>query len=186
MSDWSNTTLTCLAVVVSSAALLLGSGMSPRVVEEKEFSIIGIEVRTNNAQEKTDKGAIGKQWGRFYQEGLLQKIPGKVDSTIYSVYTDYQSDRNGDYTYVIGAKVSNTSAVPAGMVAKKVPAQKYAVITVANGPVQTVIAQAWQEIWSLDDKGQLGGKRAYKADFEAYDTSQDPQNSHVDIYVGIK
>jgi predicted transcriptional regulator YdeE len=161
--------------------------MAPRIVEGKEFSIIGIEARTNNAKEMTNAGVIPKQWGKFFAEGILARIPNKVDPTIYAVYTDYASDRDGDYTFVIGAKVSETSAIPEGMVAKRVPAGKYSVVTSARGPVENVVPQAWQQIYGLEDKSQLGGSRAYKADFEVYDQrSRDPQDSQVDIHVGIR
>jgi predicted transcriptional regulator YdeE len=176
-----------LSVLLVFSAVLLGSAMPPKIVEGKEFSVIGIEARTNNAKEMTNDGVIPRQWSKFFAEGVLAKVPNKVDPTIYAVYTDYASDRNGDYTFFIGAKVSDTSATPAGMVAKKVPAGKFAVVASARGRVQNVVPQAWQQIWSLEDKSQLGGARSYKADFEIYDQrSRDPQDSQVDIYVGIK
>lgn len=161
--------------------------MPLRVVQVKEFSVVGIEVRTNNANEMTSTGAIPKQWSRFFAEGILSKIPNKVDPTIYALYTDYASDRNGNYTFLIGAKVSAVSEIPAGMVNKKVPAARYAIITSATGPVQSVVPQAWQQIWGLEDKSQLGGVRSYKADFEVYDQrSRNPQSSQVDVYIGIR
>ena len=95
--------------------------MEPRVVEQPEFSVIGIQVRTSNAKEVTGGGAIPKQWERFFKEGIADKIPNKVDSTIYAVYTNYASDYNGEYDFIIGMKVSSVSDVPPGMVAKKVP-----------------------------------------------------------------
>lgn len=160
--------------------------MPPRIVQGKEFSVIGIEARTNNAKEMTNGGIIPKQWSKFFADGILARIPDKADPTIYAVYTDYAGDRNADYTLFIGAKVSETSAIPAGMVVKKVLAGKYAVVTSAKGPVQNVVPQAWQQVWSLEDKSQLGGARSYKTDFELYDQrSRDPQDSQVDVYVGI-
>jgi predicted transcriptional regulator YdeE len=53
--------------------------------------------------------------------------------------------------------------------------------------VGKVVPAAWLQIWSQEDKHQLGGQRAYRADFEVYDKrAADPQNSQVDVYVGIK
>jgi predicted transcriptional regulator YdeE len=84
-------------------------------------------------------------------------------------------------------KVSSASYVPPGMVAKKVPGGRLAVITSAKGPVEQVVPQAWQRIYSLDDKQQLGGARAYKADYELYDRrSQNPRDSQVDLCIGLK
>ena len=161
--------------------------MEPKVVEQQEFSVIGIQVRTSNAKEMTGRGAIPKQWDKFFKEGITDKIPNGVDSTIFAVYTNYASDRDGEYDFVIGMKVSSVSAVPPGMVAKKVPKGKYAVVTSAKGPVSQVVPQAWQRVYHLDDNQQLGGIRAYKADFELYDQrSRNPQDSQVDLYVGVK
>src|SRR4029077_18661153 len=109
----------------STSVGLLGSAMPPRIVQAKEFSVIGIAARTDNAREATSDGIIPKQWGKFFAEGILAAIPNKIDPTIYAVYTDYASDRNGDYTFFIGAKVSDATAIPVGMVATKVPAGKY-------------------------------------------------------------
>ena len=176
-----------MSVLLVSSAVLLGSAMPRRIVEVKEFSVIGIEARTNNAKEMTDSGVIPKQWNRFFAEEILAKIPNKVEPTIYALYTDYASDRNGDYTFFIGAEVSSTAVIPGGMVTKKVPAGKYAIVASARGPVQNVVPQAWQQVWSLEDKSQLGGPRAYKTDFEVYDQrSRGPQDSQIDIFIGIK
>lgn len=174
-------------VLTTLRLTLSGSSMPPKIVEEKEFSLIGIAARTNNAKEMTDGGVIPAQWNKFFSEGVLAKIPNKVDTNIYAVYTDYASDRNGDYTYFIGTKVSDATTVPTGMVMKTVSAGKYAVVTSTKGPVQKVVPLAWRQVWTLDDNSQLGGTRSYKADFEVYDQrSRDPRDSQVDLYIGIK
>ena len=120
------------------------------------------------------------------KEGLLSKIPNKVDSNILAVYTDYESDANGAYTFILGTKVSSAGDVPAGMVAKKIPAARYAVFTSEKGPVGKVVPETWSHIWALP-KSASGGNRAYQADFEVYDQrAADSQNARVDVYVGIK
>ena len=176
------------AAVILAFTSLLGSGMTQtKTVDQKEFTIVGISARTNNAQEAAGNGVIAKQWDKFYKEGILDKIPNKAGPVIYAVYTDYASDRNGDYSYIIGANVNHPSAVPSGMVAKTVSAGKYAVLTSEEGVIPKVIIEAWQRIWSLEDQGKLGGHRAYKTDFEVYDQrARDPQDSQIDIYVGVK
>jgi predicted transcriptional regulator YdeE len=160
--------------------------MTPRVVEQSGFSVIGIAVRTSNAKEMTADGVIGKQWARLYQEGVLDKIANKADQSIIAMYTDYASDKNGEYTFLLGAKVNSDANVPAGMVAKKIPAGKYAVFTTEKGPGPKVVPEAWMKINSLPQSA-VGGDRAYHADFEVYDArATDPQNLQADIYVGIK
>lgn len=131
-------------------------------------------------------GVIGKMWQRVATERLLEKIPDRIDSDTLALYTDYESGANGAYTFVIGAKVKSVGKIPAGMVELKIPAAKYAVFSSARGPVEKVVPEAWGRIWVLSDAA-LGGKPAYKTDFELYDErAADPQNAQVEIYVGIK
>ena len=161
--------------------------MSPKVIEKMDgFTVVGISVRTSNAKEGTPDGLIGKQWDRLFKEGLLNKIPKRADTNIVAAYTDYASDKDGEYTYVLGAEVTSAESVPAGMVAVKVPAGRYAVFTSEKGPVPKVVVDIWQRIWATP-KPQPGGDRAYKTDFEVYDErAMDPQNWQVDVYIGIK
>jgi predicted transcriptional regulator YdeE len=148
------------------------------------FTVIGIEARTTNAKEATSDGAIPKQWQKFFQEGILGKIPNKASQNIYALYTDYASDRNGEYNFVIGAMVKDGTIAQEGMVVKHVPAAHYAVLTIEKD-LPKVVPDAWLALWKLEDEGKL--KRAYQSDFEIYDQrSQDPQNAQVDIYIGLK
>jgi predicted transcriptional regulator YdeE len=149
------------------------------------FLISGIEARTTNANEGTADGVIPRQWQRFFQEDILSKIPGRIGTNIYALYTDYASDRNGEYSFVIGAMVKEGTSAPAGLVAKRVVGGQFAVFTSDQGPLPKVVPGAWQKLWKLEDEGNL--KRAYKTDFEIYDQrAQDPQNAQVDIYIGLK
>jgi predicted transcriptional regulator YdeE len=159
---------------------------TPKIVEQAGFTVIGISARTTNAREMSGKGVIGEAWGRFMKQNLSSKIPNKVDSDILALYTDYESDANGAYTFLLGAKVSSADSVPAGMVARTIPAARYAVFTSEKGPVAKVVPETWSHIWALPESAP-GGSRAYQADFELYDQrAADPQNSQVDVYVGIK
>ncbi len=148
--------------------------------------MVGITARTSNAREATADAVIGKQWTRFMQEGLLVKIPNRVDHSIVAVYTDYAGDHNGNYTFVLGAKVSSSANVPEGMAARKVPAGRYAVFTSEKGPGPRVVPELWMKINSLP-KSATGGDRLYRADFEIYDErAADPESLQVDVYVGIR
>jgi predicted transcriptional regulator YdeE len=178
--------LALAAALFVSRAFAGKGGMKPKVVHEQSFTVVGVAARTSNAKEMTAEGMIGKLWSRMTQEGLLAQIPNKADGNIVAVYTDYASDHDGEYTYVLGAKVKNASKIPEGMVAKTVPAGKYAVFTSDRGPAYKVVPQAWKAINSLP-KTETGGDRTYGADFELYD--QRAQNSDdvvVDIYIGIR
>ena len=160
--------------------------MIPQIVEQAGFTVVGIAIRTSNANEMSGKGVIPQQWNRFMSEDLLGKIPNKVDSNILAVYSDYESDANGAYTFMLGARVSSTDSVPPGMVAKKIPAARYAVFISETGFVGKVVPETWSRIWAVP-KAEPGGNRTYKADFEVYDQrAANPQNAEVNIYVGIE
>ena len=148
------------------------------------FTVIGIAARTDNAKESTVNGIIPKQWQRFFSEGIPAKIPGTTSTSFYAVYSDYASDHNGEYTYVVGQAVKDGTAAPS-MAASRVPAGPYAGFTTEVGPFTKVIPSAWQRIFELEAEGKL--KRAYKTDFEIYDQrAQNPQNGQIDIYIGVK
>jgi predicted transcriptional regulator YdeE len=161
--------------------------MIPKIVQHEGFDILGIEARTNNAKEMSGQGVITQQWGRFMKEAVLAKIFDRVDDTIYALYSGYAKDRNGDYDFTIGARVTVAESVPPGMVFKHIPAGKYAVFTSDKGPGFQVVPAVWQEVWRLEDRSQLGGRRAYASDFEVYDQrAQDPEAAQVDLYIGIR
>ena len=168
-----------------SAAAGKSSG-SAKVIEVPSFTVIGISCRTDNAKEAAGQGCIGQQWGRLFSEGLLDKIPDRVDKSIVAVYTDYASDKDGEYTYILGAKVKGDATALAGMVKTTIPAGRYAVFTSEQGPVQQVVPATWKRIWGVP-KAEPGGDRAYQSDFEVYDErAKDPKNSVMDIYIGIR
>jgi predicted transcriptional regulator YdeE len=170
-------------LLILSALLLT----PPNIVHQSTFSVVGIEVRTSNARESSPDGLIGKQWQRFLRENIAQKIPDKLDANIYAVYCDYSSDHNSEYSFLIGAKVPSGSTAPAGLVLKTVPAGDFAVITTNKGPVSKVVIAAWQRVWAMEQNHEFPRSRAYKADYEVYgQRATDPQNSQVDLYIGLK
>src|ERR1700747_853590 len=81
---------------------------NPKVVDEAGFDVIGIAERPTNAKEMSGEGVIGKPWARFFQANVLAQIPNKADTSIIAVLTDYASDKDGEYTHLIGARVTST------------------------------------------------------------------------------
>jgi len=172
--------------MAASSEAQKGSDMNPRAVQQDEFTVVGIAVRTSNAEQMTPERPIGKQWERLFKEGVLAAIPNKADGNIVALYAEYASDKDGEYTYVLGARVTKVESVPAGMVVKNVPAGRYAVFTSEKGPVQKVVVEMWQKVWATP-KSALGGDRTYKADFEVYDQrAKNPADSVVDLYVSVR
>jgi predicted transcriptional regulator YdeE len=174
-----------VSLVVLGLTLQAERASNVKIVTGDEFLVIGIEARTSNAREATRDSVIPKQWKEM-RSGLLSKIPNRIDSSIIALYTDYESDQNGPYTYVLGAKVSSADKVPEGMVARRVPAGKYGVFTSDRGPVAEVVLNAWKRIWSWSHSNPEI-RRNYKTDFEVYDErAADAANAQVEIHVGIK
>jgi len=160
--------------------------MNPKLADELGFTVIGIEARTSNAKEMTPEGIIGKQWARFVKDNLAAQIPNKADATAVALYTDYASDKDSEYTFLLGARVTSTVQVPKGMVARNVLPGRYAVFTSERGPVAQVVMETWKRIWSVPN-GSPGGDRAYKTDYEVYDErAANPENAQVEVHVGIK
>ena len=159
--------------------------VKPIQIEQPGFEVIGIEARTNNSQESGGTGAIPKQWQRFFMEGTQNRIPDRADRAIVAVYTKYASDWNGDYTFILGAKVKPGTKAPEGMVAINVSGGKFVEFTSKRGRPEQVVPEIWKEVWAYF---QMPGNptRAYGADYEIYDDMSDPTNVQVKLYVGVK
>jgi len=176
--------VTCSVVAFPGAKK--ATDMNPRAVEQEEFTVVGIAVRTSNAEQMTAARPIGKQWERLFKEGVLAAIPNKADGNIVAVYSEYASDKDGEYTYLLGARVRKVESAPAGMTVKNVPAGRYAVFTSERGRVEKVVVEMWRRVWETP-KNALGGDRTYKADFEVYDQrAQNPADAVVDLYVAVR
>lgn len=154
------------------------------VEAEKGFSVIGIVTRTTNETAIGD-GTIKNLWQEFFNESILSKIPNKVDNAIVAVYYDFESDKSGEYTLLIGAKVSSIEEIPAGMTAHYIPEQKRIIFLSEPGPINNIVFDLWMKIWTLEDQNKLD--RQYNTDYELYDDKcQDPQKSQITIHIGVK
>jgi predicted transcriptional regulator YdeE len=150
------------------------------------FYIAGLAARTNNAREMSGRGKIGHLWRDFLQPNMAAKIPNKVGVDLFAVYSDYESDHTGHYSYLLGLPVLSTDAVPANLTVKHVPAGRYAVFTSERGPLQTVVPELWRRIWTMSI-AELGGLRSFKADYEVYDQrAANPENAQIDLYIGLR
>lgn len=124
---------------------------------------------------------------RYWQEQIAQQIPHRKNPGVtFSAYTDYASNEHGDYTYFLGEAVSSIADIPQGFKSISIPVGKYQKFTTEPGKIPNVVIQAWQQIWQMPNE-QLDGQRNYQTDFEVYDQRAiDPNNTVLDIYIGIK
>lgn len=162
--------------------------MQKELVKQAEIKVVGITARTNNKNEMhTSTAKIGELAGRFWSENIASRIPNRKNPGVtLSIYTDYDSNEHGDYTYFIGEEVNSFDKVPTDFQTLTIPATHYQKFTAGPGKMPDVVIAAWQQIWSLSAHA-LGGERAYIADFEVYDQrASDATHASLDIYIGIK
>ncbi|WP_165734146.1 GyrI-like domain-containing protein [Polaribacter sp. 20A6] len=149
-------------------------------VTVEAFKVIGISIRTTNENEQAAKD-IGELWNKFISEGILEKIPNKIDSTIYSIYTEYQSDHTKPYTTVLGCKVEHLNEIPNGMVGKSFKGGKYVNFSTKGDLTKGLIVNKWKEIWKMDLD------RVYSADFEVFgEKAQNQNDAEIDILIAVK
>jgi predicted transcriptional regulator YdeE len=162
--------------------------MRKELVTQPEIKLIGLTARTNNKNEMNPQTSkIGELAGRFWGQNSASQIPNRKNPGVtLAVYTQYESNEHGEYTYFIGEEVNSFENVPAEFQKLTIPAAKYQKFTTPSGKMPEVVINAWQQIWKMTSN-DFSGERAYLADFEVFDQrASDPTNASLDIYIGIK
>lgn len=163
--------------------------MEKNFVELPKVQLVGIKIRTSYDNEINPlTGQIGPTIQRYWQEGIADKIPNRANpGRLFSVYTEYESDHTGAYTYFLGEEVTHIDEpLPDGLCAMELPLSNYTKFTTNPAPLPHVIIDAWYKIWQMSAE-DLGGERRWIADFEIYDErAQNPLMAVVDIYIGLK
>jgi len=153
-----------------------------------EIKLVGITAITSNASEMDATTAkIGQTLEQYFGGNLAAQIPNRKNPGVtYCVYTKYESDEHGQYTYFAGEEVSSFEGISSRFEPLTIPKQVCAKFNVGPGLMPNICIDAWQKIWQME-VDDFGGKRAYIADFEIYDErAADYQNAILDIYIGIK
>jgi len=163
--------------------------MKKSMISRPAFTVVGISFRTSNQAEFNPETAqIAGAVQRYFSQQLAEKIPFRQNPGVtLLLYTDYETDHTGMYTWWIGEEVSEVGALPEGVSSFVVPAQSYAKFTTEPGPMPQVVHDAWQEIWQMTEV-EFGGPRGYQTDFELYDErASDPTHQKVvlDLYIGV-
>jgi len=131
--------------------------MSFALQQQEALTVLGISARASNAEPE----AIGELWRRFQAMGSATAIEARRNDPVYSVYCEYESDFNGQYTVLIGCAVDAEAATPEGMRKIEIGVGKFAVFE-AVGELPMSVWQAWADIW------KTSFDRLYKADFDRY------------------
>ena len=140
-----------------------------------EKTIVGICINTNNSNASK---TIPLLWDEFFNNKIVSKIEHKKpDSLIYSVYSDYESDQNGNYTVTIGVEINRKDIKKYNPVIIK--KGKY-ILFEKNGKLPDIVSDMWNDIWKYF-KENKDLKRRYQSDFEVYENK-----NNLKIYIGIK
>ncbi len=143
------------------------------------FQLIGITVRTTNENGQAAQD-IGQLWSKLMGEGIVDKIPNKLDSSIYSMYTNYESDHTKPYDTILGCKVSSLEDIPEGMVGQSFEGGTYGKFVCKGDLTKGLVSASWFKIWEEDID------RVYTADFELYgEKAQNPTDAEVDILIAL-
>ena len=150
-------------------------------VTTEPFKFMGIGVKTTNENNQS-AADLAELWKRFYQEGIMNRIPDAAGSDIYAIYTDYEKDYTGKYTAMIGLQVKSLTDIPTDFIGREFVGENF-VKYAAKGKMPDAVIQTWMQIRS--DDARLN--RVYDYDFEVYGSKSDNgDNSEVDIYVSVK
>jgi predicted transcriptional regulator YdeE len=146
----------------------------------EKFSVIGISVRTTNENGKSGED-IPALWNKFMMEEIQNKIPNKVSSDLFCIYTDYEKDHTQPYTTILGCKVKSLDVIPENMTGKTIETANYELLIAKGNLAEGVVYNKWLEIWNsaLD--------RSFTADFEVYgEKTQNPNDAEVDIFIAVQ
>lgn len=157
-----------------------GITMEPKFLTKGEFKIIGMEYVGNNKN-----GEIGQMWHRFIPR--MGEITNRTNSDVsYGVCFPVENMKeDSEFSYVAGLEVDNFDQIPEGMVARTVPAGKYAVF-IHKGSLDN-LRSTYEYIYGswLPKSGQ---EVAFQPDFEFYSERfiPDSEDCELDIYVPLK
>jgi predicted transcriptional regulator YdeE len=141
--------------------------------------VMGVQRRTSNTDGRSIDD-IPACWQDYLKKDMASKIPHRAKTpAMFAVYSDYQSDWAGEYSYMIGSEVTKADKIPTGLAVVRIPAQTYAVFTTA-GPMPDAILGIWMSVWGTKLP------RVYTFDFEQYDARfTRPENKQVDVYIAV-
>jgi predicted transcriptional regulator YdeE len=159
----------------------VGPPMDPAAVATSAFLVVGLRTRTTNRIEAVPETAkISVLWGRFYADQVSDRIPDRLPDSpeVVAVYFDYESDHRGQYSLIVGHKVSSLDHTPKEMGGVLVRAGRYLRFPV-EGPIPAALIETWQSIWKFFELSHEY-ERAYTTDYEVYGSDG------AEIYIAVK
>lgn len=140
--------------------------MNYPIIKVDAFKVSGITVRTSNQDEQNPSTAqIGQLWKDFFGRDLINSVEHRILNTpIYGVYANYESDHHGMFDLTAGVKVSEADPEFDTI---EITGGQYMVFD-TEGSMPDRIIRGWQEVWAYFDQKDLPCTRTYTGDFEQY------------------
>lgn len=145
--------------------------IQPIMKHVDSFTVTGFTVKTQNSEEFNEETAkLPKLWQQFYSSNLA------TNTTIFGVYSDYESDANGHYTVTVGIANDNQRTESSAV---KIHPGNYLIFQ-GKGSMPLTVIETWKRVWDYFTAGSPY-QRCFMTDFEAYSNSDE-----VTIYIGVK
>jgi predicted transcriptional regulator YdeE len=145
--------------------------MEPKLIDAGPMTLVGLSFfgdpfRLHGGWEEENE--IGRLWARFmaYWSQHAPEIRHVVDPTVmYEVHVEHaEMAQTGEFEVFCGVEVTRLDALPVELVAKVLPATRYAVFTLRGAE----IASDWNQAMA-DWMARAGVQRAYPYGFQRYD-----------------
>ena len=136
-----------------------------RLQQSGGFHVEGASVRTSNSREMSPHGQIKGLWQHYCESAAFS-----ASETAFAVYSDYETDRDGDYTVTVG------KASEAGI---EVSAGTYLIFT-SEGRSPEAIGNAWNRVWLYFSTCDTY-IRTFKTDYEVY-----APDGAVTLHIGVE
>lgn len=139
------------------------------------FLVALFTTRTTNALESSPGTAkLPALWQKF-----KQTFPD-YQGEIYSIYTNYQTDQDGEYTCGVGIRIESKDDCPSDMEGLVIPAANYLAYP-ADGQQPQGVLQGWQKVWADFGSEHAGLRRTFTTDYELHAGSES-----VTIYIAVR
>lgn len=147
------------------------SAIDPVLKYVDSFTVTGLTVRTQNSDEFNPETAkLPGLWQQFYSG------TPNLQTTVYGVYSGYESDANGYYDVTAGT-INDSQDTALDSV--KINSGNYLVFC-GKGEMPQIVIEAWQRVWDYFASNS-SYQRCFMTDFEEYKSSDE-----VAVFIGIR
>jgi predicted transcriptional regulator YdeE len=141
------------------------SNLLEPLIQTEPFSVMGLRVRTSNAQGEASV-AIPGIYSRFYKE----EIPKKLDvlrrfDPLFAIYFNYEKDETGKYDFLLGYCVKDSETPVHGLEVVHIAPQNGRYFSIQPGAPEDVVPKFWAEIWN---RKEIHTIRTFNYDWEEY------------------